>query len=622
MAQPRPLSLRSEKYNARQKLMAPSRAIASVWVDASVFHVDMPLDYLVDVSLDDDVQVGVRVIVPFNTREVEGLVIDRRDGEATRHLKWISKVLSPIPVATEVSIELIKKTALHWAAHPFDLLRSAIPPRVAAVDKEQWHFSEISSRKLKRSSTYLQLPPCVDPYQLIHEYCAKNRTAGSRLIVMPDSRSVSALRAYIPDAVILDSESTKEERYRNFLSSLYGSGQIVMGTRSAIFAPIRDLSEIIIFDESSELHYELRSPGWNTRDVALLRSTSEELSLTFIGYGPSAEVAAKIERGEIKYRSGRNVVKVLAQQPEHGELIPSRIFALVRSALKSGSVLCIAPRKGYAQAISCSQCRNMAICQCGGKLIQESAQSSLRCSICNESHVNWRCSWCHSNVPYLLSRGSERFSYELGKAFPGVRIIESQAGSIKENVSDDHALVIATPGAIPRRVNGYKAIVLLNGELVFSSADIRGLERARHIVFSSATHLSQDGTYALVLSPRHPIIGALSSWKPSLLNKRELEERDLAGLPPFTRAITLEVNKNEGQQIVRALKGATLDGRLPAHTKIHGPLEAKKDLVRIVLFAPFDEGDSLVEMLHEFQRKRSASGKKLAQLRVDPYSIE
>jgi primosomal protein N' (replication factor Y) len=47
----------------------------------------------------------------------------------------------------------------------------------------------------------------------------------------------------------------------------------------------------------------------------------------------------------------------------------------------------------------------------------------------------------------------------------------------------------------------------------------------------------------------------------------------------------------------------------------------KGDLVRIVLFAPFEDGDALVEMLHEFQRKRSASGKNLAQLRVDPYSI-
>jgi primosomal protein N' (replication factor Y) len=620
VAQTRPLTLRSEKYSVRRKSAASTNAVASVWVDSSVYHLDQPFDYLIEEALDSVVQVGVRVIVPLNSREVEGLVIERRDGEQSRNLKWIIKALSPVPVATSNSIDLIRKVAHHWAANPFDVIRAAIPPRVARIDKDQWSFSPIMRGKEKKSSTYLQLPPSANPARLIQEYCAKNRAVGTTLIVMPDYRSVRALQSLIPGSIILASELSKEVRYHNYLQSLYGAQQIVIGTRSAIFAPIRDLSEIIIYDEGSDNHYEMRTPGWNTRDVARLRALLEGTSLTYIGYCPSAEIAALIEKGEIRYRSGKSSVKVIAQQSEQGELIPSRIFALIRSTLKSGSVLCIAPRKGYAHAISCSKCRNVATCDCGGKLIQESVHSSLRCNICLRDYTDWNCSWCNAKSPYLLARGSERFSYELGKALPGYRIIESHAESIKEEI-DSHALVVATPGAIPQHSSGYQLIVLLNGDQFFSWADVRGIERAQAIAFSSAGYLAHNGTYAVILNPNHPVVGALASWKPSLLNKRELQERETAGLPPYSRAISLEIPQGEGQQIVRGLERSISDGRLPSRTKIYGPLDAKGDLVRIVLFAPFDDGDALVEVLHEFQRKRSASGKNLAHLRVDPYSI-
>ena len=620
MAQTRPLTLRSEKYSVRRKSAASANAIASVWVDSAVYHLDAPFDYLVEDSLNSVVQVGVRVVVPLNSREVEGIVISRRNGEISRNLKWITKVLSPIPVATENSINLIRLASKHWAANPFDLIRSAIPPRVAKIEKQQWSLSSVVPPRERIAFTYLQLPPSAHPANLIQEYCVKNRGVGSKLIVMPDFRSVRALQSLIPDAIVLGSELTKEDRYQNYLQSLYGMQQIVIGTRSAIFAPIRDLSEIIIYDEGSDNHYEIRTPGWNSRDVAKLRASLEELRVTYIGYSPSTEIAAAIEKGEVRYRSGKSSVKVIAQQSEHGELIPSRIFALIRSSLKSGSVLCIAPRKGYAHAISCSKCRNLARCQCGGKLIQESAKSSMRCTICKKDYTDWHCSWCNAKTPYLLARGSERFAYELGKAFPGYRIIESHAESLKEQI-DSHALVVATPGAIPHHIDGYQTVVLLNGEQFFSWADVRGSERAGAITFSSAGYLAKNGTFGLILNPVHPVAGALAAWKPSLLYKRELQEREATGLPPYSRAISVEVHKGEGQQIVRGLEKSISDGRLPSGTKIYGPLDAKGDVVRIVLFTPIDVGDALVEMLHEFQRKRSATGKNLAQLRVDPYSI-
>ena len=71
----------------------------------------------------------------------------------------------------------------------------------------------------------------------------------------------------------------REERYRNYLQAMHGSDSVVVGTRSAIFAPVKNLSTVIIHKESSYDHYELRSPGWNSRSIALIRAKTESFKL-------------------------------------------------------------------------------------------------------------------------------------------------------------------------------------------------------------------------------------------------------------------------------------------------------------------------------------------------------
>ena len=118
MAQIRPLSLRSEKYRAQSKIPATSDPIASIWVDSGVFHLDSPFDYLINQEIDALIKPGIRVVVPFNKREVEGIVIARKSGEVAQGLKWISKVVSPVACASTDSLALIEKVRTHWAAHP------------------------------------------------------------------------------------------------------------------------------------------------------------------------------------------------------------------------------------------------------------------------------------------------------------------------------------------------------------------------------------------------------------------------------------------------------------------------------------------------------------------------
>ncbi len=620
MAVARPLRLKSEVFKRTETELAGSLPIARIWVDSGIYHLDQPFDYAIPLSMDERIRIGIRVEVSFNGKPCEGLVIDRVS-ESSEKLKQISKILSDVPVATRASISLIDSVAQRWAAHPYDILRSAIPPRVASVERGEWSKTKGAPLRITPSRAYIQLPAQQDADKSISEFLSKAMKSGKVLVVVPDSRSAMRLAGNFPNAVLLDSNLDRVQRYRNFLLALSGQADLVIGTRSAIFAPIENLANIVVVDEGSQHHYERRSPGWNVRDVAILRSQLEKTSLTFLGFSPSSEVARLIELKWIRYSSQKQTVSVLNFQQNHSELLPGRIFSEIRSGLQQGSVLFLVPRKGYAQAISCAKCRNIASCECGGKIFRETSKSAPQCALCGKNFADWKCRWCEGTQPFYIGRGSQRFAQEIGSAFPGFALKSSEGEEIIDVLNDFKGIVIATPGAIPQIDQGYSRIAILEGDSYFSQSDIRSHERAREMFFSSASHLASNGKMLLVVDDSNPIIGALASWKPSIIAQRELRERSDVFLPPFSRALTLDSESSEMGSILKGLQAAVDQGRLPVSTKILGPLLIANGNSRIILTTPVEHGEELIRLIHEFQRKRSASRKLLSNLRIDPYSL-
>ena len=617
----KPLRLKAEVAKRESIRSEQSNFVAQIQVDTGVYHLDEPYDYSIPIQLADLVSTGIRVQVPFGGREVEGLVLSVREGSAIGGLKPISKVISPISVASLDLLNLIEEVAQAWAANPYDLIRSAIPPRAASVEKEPWIAPEIRRIPTKERREFLQLPSHRNPFDALSELVAKQSVKGSLLVIVPDSRSISRFKSLNPEALVLDSSLDRTVRYRNFLQAKYSTDNLVIGTRSAIFADIPDLAQIILVDEGSEHLFEQRTPGWNARDVALIRAKLQKIDFLAVGFAPSAQVAREIEMGEIKFRATKSRINVESYQQEFQELLPGRIIPAIRSALKVGPVLFLASRKGYAQAISCSKCRNLSLCTCGSRLLKKSSSSAIECSLCDNKYPDWICTWCSGKTPYLLSRGSTRYAQEIGRAFAGVKISLSEGDSMLEDGSLNEGIVIATPGSAPYVNGGYSAVVVLDADGLLNESDLKSLERAQQLIFSQAGFIGEDGKILLVISHSSPIIGALASWKPSLLAHRELEERRETGLPPYAKAVSIDVAANELQQLIRGFQAAKDDGRLPSALRILGPIHMKGEMQRIVLLGPLDEAQSLVALIHEYQRRRSASKKSLLAMRIDPYSI-
>ena len=621
MALTRPLRLKSEVAKSNPGISTTDKPVARVWVDTGVFHLDQSFDYLVPDSLDQAVQTGVRVQVPFNGKECEAITLGRAEKSSGMKLKSISKVISAVPVASQRSLDLIASVASRWGCPPYDVIRSAIPSRIASVEKKSWPSDVATVDSHSSSREYLQLPPFRDPFEILAHFIKNSVKKGSVLVIVPEARSIHRLQVRIPEALVIGSELSRGERYENFLKARTEFNQVIIGTRSAIFADIPDLACIVIFNESSEHLYEVRAPGWNARDVAILRARQESVALHFLGYCPSAEVARLIDIGWFTYRPARSKVKVLTFQQEFSELLPGRIIQNLRSLVKNGPILFIAPRKGYSQAISCSNCRNISICECGGRLEKRSATGSITCSLCPNRYPDWTCRFCSGVRPFLLNRGSERFAQEIGKALPGVAITLSEAENFIADSQIDSGIVIATPGSAPMSAEGYSAVVILDGESLLNQSDLRAQERAREVFFSNLSLLRSTGTALLVVNHSNSIVGALSSWKPSLVSTKELQEREEASLPPYVRSVSLDIEVPEASTLIRALNKSREEGRLPKSTRILGPSSLSNGLARILLLTPLADGESLVTLIHEFQRRRSASKKKLASVRIDPYSL-
>ena len=627
MSTPSRLRLKAQLI-ARPEERAHSKPFAKLWVDSGVLHLDSPFDYAVPLKISDEVQIGVRVQVPFNGREVEAIVLERLDSTyVTGVIKEITKLISPHPVATVVSLELFAAVSRYWTCNPFEIVRSAIPSRVASVDK-----SFLVERQPTVLNTmdfdpdcFIAFEPVIDCADQCVELVLQKAKFGSVLVLAPDESDVDAicesLQKSTVDYIRLDSSLSRTDRYSNFLKTLRSPDCIVVGARSAVFAPIQNLKCVIMYKESSFEHFEKRSPGWNVRDVLSLRSELEDFQRIFMGYVPSLDISLLIETAKLKYIFHSHQLNVKAFSSNDGALLPDRIFKEIRKGLKLGPVLFIVPRKGYGNALLCANCKNVSVCECGSRLAVTSRNADPICLLCHTTYPDWACSWCHSRKQYMGSRGIDRAGEEISRAFPGLPLILSFGDVIKTSVENRPALVLATPGSAPKVKGGYGAVVILEGWKFFAHADLRSQERARELFFETSAMASVNASVLLSIDESHPIVSSLVRWNPGAMIRRELNERLEVPLLPYVSSVTISGDAKEFTVIATGLRKAIEDGRLPSEVKVFGPSDEGRNIAKIVMYCPREKRADLAVFLLELARRRSIAKKEYLSIRFDPYSL-
>jgi primosomal protein N' (replication factor Y) len=623
----RPLKLRIQRAPQPAGPTASDLPVASVWVDSGIATLTEPFSYLIPEKLSSQIKIGSRVQVPFKDKHHEGIVIDRTPlTPDAKEFRSIYKLLGDFPVASQETIELISLTASFWGGSPHDVVRSAIPSRVASSEIGIAFTPVRGLSSFEPTATFHLLPPKVDPVAALISLVANQKTSGASLVIVPTARELNRLTALLVQAGMnftsLDSNLPRADRYRNFLTTSLSGSDLIIGMRGAVFAPIPDLTDIFLHQESSEHYFERRTPYWNAREVAWMRSKLSRVNLHLTGYVPSLDVALDIDAKEVRYHASREKIPVVAQSSSSGELIPSKIYQQIRKALLLGPVLFLVPAKGYATAISCAKCRNTAICECGGKLSKSSAKSEPVCVLCSKKYQNWKCGWCGEARVFLASRGIERFAEEIGRSFPNQLVIQSTANDPRDSVGNEPALVISTPGVEPIAETGYAAVVILQVDRFLSSSASNGVERAYASFFAASALLGESGVIALVHDDGAPIISALTTWNPATISKREIEQRVSLHLPPITNAVLVLADSTELIRLKSALESAKQESRAPSSLRVYGPTASGSDGMKLTLLVGPTDLLDLVGLLREINKRRAISKKPMLGYRINPYSLD
>jgi primosomal protein N' (replication factor Y) len=375
-----------------------------------------------------------------------------------------------------------------------------------------------------------------------------------------------------------DSRQTNPDRYRSFLRSLEDAPCIVVGNRSAVYAPVR-AGLVAVWDDGDPLLGEPLAPYINARDAALLRQEQEDSALLFVGHTRTTDVERLVAHGYLQdVRAARRVMpRVILSTPQEmdaptAQRMPSSAFLSARNAASEGPVLVQVSRPGFAPSLVCAECRAPARCaHCGGPLGAKHRGAVPVCAWCGRGARAWTCPTCASTKLRLASSGSERTADELGKAFPGVRVIVADSAHPIEHVADKPALVVATRGAEPLAEGGYRAVVLLDGPRMLQAPDLR-IGEACLRWWSNAAALAAPGAPIHLVGVDGTIARALATWNQSGYARAELAERAPLHMPPAARVALVE---GSAAAVGRAL-AALQELALPSDAVL-GPVPIESD---------------------------------------------
>ncbi|WP_085145723.1 MULTISPECIES: primosomal protein N' [Mycolicibacterium] len=645
----------------------------------SVPHLDREFDYLVSAEQSDDAQPGVRARVRFHGRLVDAFILERRsDTDHDGKLGWLDKVVSAEPVLTADVRRLVDAVAARYAGTRPDVLRLAVPPRHATVEKQtppepqpipaidvdpsgwarygrgEQFLTALNDGRAARA-VWQALPGEQWPQRLAEAAAVTVNAGQSVLAIMPDQRDVDALHAaaiaHLPESrvVALSAGLGPAQRYRRWLAVLRGQARVVIGTRSAVFAPVAELGLILVWDDGDDNLAEPRAPYPHAREVAMLRAHQLRCAAMIGGYARTAEGQALVRtRWAHDLVATRPVVRAAAPRvvaleasnyaqerdpAAHTARLPSMALQAARTALQADRpVLIQVPRRGYVPALACARCRTITRCRhCTGPLaLPDRDSAAAQCRWCGRAEPALRCARCGSDAVRAVVVGARRTAEELGRAFPGTTVITSGGDAVVSTVEDKPALVVCTPGAEPVADGGYGAALLLDAWALLGRQDLRAAEDTLRRWMAAAALVrsrGDSGVVAVVAESALPTVQALIRWDPVGHADAELDGRDEVGLPP---AVHMAAVDGPTPAVMALLETA----QLPAAAEPLGPVElppgarrppgmaADAEVSRMLVRVPRDGGLELAGALRRATAVLSARhDQEPSRVQIDPLHI-
>jgi primosomal protein N' (replication factor Y) (superfamily II helicase) len=527
-----------------------------VAIESNLLQLDREFDFLVPDALADKVQFGQRVRVELgrSKKQQTGFIIGlpAQSEFATTEISELVGQPSLTPEIYEFAGLVAKRQCVAIGeilglAVPDHMPRIEVPDLAATAELIEPTPPQLDSALGQRSalltstrSFEFQGKRFPDwSLVLLSAAIDKLKQGKSAIVIVPEQDQINLLRelsglAGIQNAVALGGTQKKADRFRAHQQILSAESALVIGTRTAIYAPAKNLGLLALFDDLDDSLREQGSPFTHARELALMRPGNHQLVLA-ANYR-SLEVQRLVEIGYLSDHS------VIAPAPritfsEPGSRLDAAAFALIRERVESGVVLALLPRKGSSAAAYCANCDEKIRCSHCGSSVWEPAPGKFSCRLC--SRVSTSCHSCRGSKFRQGRTGSTRTTAELGKSFPGALITEVTADRKPSKIAPKSQVVVATPGSAPRIPGGYAALIVLDTDIWLSSQSLRAEQLALRDWQEAIELLAPDGR-ALLVGLRPDLGQAISLQQHRELAKQALGDLNALGLPPATRIASIE----------------------------------------------------------------------------------
>ncbi len=444
--------------------------------------------------------------------------------------------------------------------------------------------------------------------QLARLAIAVHALGRSAILVAPDYRDLDQLRDALdalghPDVVRVDSRQSNAERYAAFLRALDPEPRIVLGNRSAVYAPAHRLGAIIMWDDGDPVLAEPLTPYVHARDAALVRAGQSGAGLFFAAHARSSEVQRLVDIGYVRAqqnppRRARIVHADASMTPDaFAGRVPEFAARTIREGLRSGPVLVQVATPGYAPVAVCGECGDLARCNACGGPVGFRVVGRASCRWCGEHAEGWRCPTCDGRRLEERGMGSARTVEQFERQFEGARVILSDGEHARESVDARPALVVATRGAEPLAAGGYRAVVLLDAERLLSLETLRAGEDCLRWWENAAALTAPDGI-CLMASGGGPVVRAFVTGRTEEWLRGELRDRHALRYPPAVRVASVSGGPEEVERALQQLAGLPgVDHLGPTPIPPGGAAKTPPGLVRAIVRFDYGQGAEVASRL-------------------------
>jgi primosomal protein N' (replication factor Y) (superfamily II helicase) len=540
--------------SARNPRLKTMPHIAKIVVDLPVAG---PFDYHIPKNLQADIKVGSRVYVPFHTRYRIGCVVGFKAKSSFRRLKPVLATLDAQPIFSEETMKFTKEFAESYGCSWGEAMMMTLPKALRKKKATSLTLGGAPKAMAQKAAEmiFCQGVSGEQSWSLIIRRITETLNNDQGVIVLvPEVAMMTGvgqvLEQNFPKAIcLLGKETSEREELERWQLIREGKTRLVLGTRSAIFAPVMNLGLLVICEEENPAFKQEQTPFYHVRDVALMRRKIEKAAILFVSAAPTAELWSLLQKAKIKAEifAENNLVPLQVIDMTNYKLREKTAIsvplqnALTETLVRGGRSLLLLNRRGFGTITHCSNCGFVMTCEkCGVNLTFLFSRKQLTCRLCNaEREIPSICPSCTKS--YLRSEGVgiEKMESELSRIFPQAQVVRFDRES--RDIPKQANIVIATQAVKRLRDQlAFDMIGVLDFDAQLNRSDFRSTQQA----FSWLIQFRQMAREKVFVQTRLPDNYCLQTAIGPDFQRfydTELKFRRELGFPPFRHLINIGV---------------------------------------------------------------------------------